>query len=358
MNDKTQLRRIAKLGIKHFETVEDVERMQKDMLRRLERSSVDPDHYAGLANCRLDYCGRVNCLEACCFGMCRRRLTAISAIHDLLQKCNPPLYEARIARGVWVRPFGKLLEASIEAAKQLSRRALDSLHDTRIVAVGAFKVAPAVPPLDDDERWRCEIHQIVAGVKKEDLERIFSARRDRGEIRSTQGKVLNHLMITEIHELGPTISEVIRQDLRGWRHPWQDELDPARPTKAQRREFYSWLIGLSPDARIIRYGCDQYFRKLEKKPRPIRAKVHKKRPYPYWLQRYFFGSHSRHQMDDERAAQKSLLRQRGVPYDRGPKGRAGPKVRTDPEKLRQYLFDEKPGSKPDSKRRRWRYIDL
>ena len=241
----------------------------------------------------LDYCGRVNCLEACCFGMCRRRLTAISAIHDLLQKCNPPLYEVRIARGVWVRPFGKLLEASIEAAKQLSRRALDSLHDTKIVAVGAFKVAPAVPPLDDDERWRCEIHQLVAGVKKEDLEQIFSARRDRGEIRSTQGKVLNHLMITEIHELGPTISEVIRQDIRGWRHPWQDELDPARPTKAQRREFYSWLIGLSPDARIFRYGCDQYFRKLEKKPRPIRAKVHKKRPYPYWLQRYLFGSHSR-----------------------------------------------------------------
>ena len=227
------------------------------------------------------------------------------------------------------------------------------------MAVGAFKVAPT-GVLHGWKRWRCEIHQIVAGVQQEDFDRIFYTQHDRGELRTKRkpSDIPNLVRISEITELGPTISEVIRQDLRGWRHPWQDELDPARPTKAQRREFYAWLLGLDPDARIIRYGCDQYFRKLEKKPRPIRAKVHKKRPYPYWLQRYFFGSHRRDQMDDERAAQKSLIQQRGVPDDRGPKGRAGPKVRTDPEKLRQYLFDEKPGSKPNSKRRRWRYIDI
>ena len=85
MNQKAQLRRIVKLGINHFESIGDVGRMQKDMLRRLQGSSVDRDHYAGLANCRLDYCGRVNCLEACRFGTCRRRLTAIPAIYDLLK---------------------------------------------------------------------------------------------------------------------------------------------------------------------------------------------------------------------------------------------------------------------------------
>jgi hypothetical protein len=344
MDMEKQLRRITKLGINDFETAGDVERMQKDMLRRLERSSVDPDHYAGLANCRLDYCGRVNCLEACCFGACRRRLAAILAIYKLLQKCDPPLCEVRTARGVWVRPFGKLQEASIEAAKQLNRRALDSLHDTRIVAVGAFKVAPAVPPLDDDERWRCEIHQLVAGVKKEDLERIFSTRRDRGEIRGTQGKVLNHLMITEIHELGPTISEVIRQDLRGWRHPWHDGLDPAHPTKLQRREFYNWLIGLNPDARIIRYGCDQYFRKLEKKLRLIRAKVRKKRPYPSWLEPFWFGSDTREGMGlDEK--ERRAYRANYQPID------TVERTVTDREEIRKWIMDEKPGSK----RRRARY---
>ena len=317
------------------------------MLRRLKESSVDSDHYAGLANCRLDYCGRVNCLEACRFGACRRRLAAISAIYELLQKCNPPLYEVRIIRGVWARSFGKLQEASIEAAKQLNRRALDSLHDTRIVAVGTFKAAPA-GVVHGWKRWITEIHQIVAGVQQEDLDRIFYTQHDRGEVRTKrkQSDIPNMVRVSEITDLGPTISELLRQDPRGWRHPWQDELDPARPTKAQRREFYAWLIGLSPDARIIRYGCDQHFNKLEKKSRPIRAKVRKKRPHPYWLERYMFGTHSRDQMDDERASQKSILQQRGVPDDRGPKGRAGPKVRTNPEKLRQYLFDEKPGSKP------------
>jgi hypothetical protein len=339
VNEKAQLRRMAKLGVTDFETAEDVERMQKDMLRRLAGSSADPDHYAGLANCRLDYCGRVNCLEACCFGSCRRRLAAIPAIYDLLQKCNTPLFEVRIGRGVWVRPFGKLQEASIEAARQLSRRALDTLYDYRIVAVGTFKVAPAVPPLDHDERWRCEIHQIVSGVKKEDLERIFSTRRDRGEVRSTAGKLLNHLRVTELDKLGPTISEVLRLDLRGWRHPWQDELDPARPTKAQRQEFYGWLLGLDPDARIIRYGCDQYFRKLEKKPRPIRAKVRKTRPYPSWLAPFWFGSRTREGMDLDEKERRAC--HAGYRPETAPVGRTV----TDREEIRKWMMDEKPGSK-------------
>ena len=38
MNEKQQLRQIAKLGIEDFETLEDVERMQSDMLRRLHKS--------------------------------------------------------------------------------------------------------------------------------------------------------------------------------------------------------------------------------------------------------------------------------------------------------------------------------
>jgi hypothetical protein len=355
VNEKIQLKRLAKLGINHFESIGDVERMQKDMLRRLQGSSVDPDHYAGLANCRLDYCGRVNCLEVCCFGTCRRRLTAIPAICDLLQKCNPPLYEVRIIRGVWARPYGKLQEASIEAAKQLNRRALDTLHDTRIVAVGTFKVAPT-GIVQGWKRWICEIHQIVAGVQQEDFDRIFLTQHDRGELRTKrkQSDIPNMVRVRKITKLGPTISKVLRQDLRGWRYPWQDEISPQRPTKAQRREFYSWLIGLSPDARIIRYGCDQHFHKLEKKSRPIRAKVRKKRPYPHWLEPYMFGTHSRDQMDDERSLQKYAEEGRRN-YQEIPQG--GRRV-TDPEEIRKYIMDEKPGTKPKSKRRRSPYIDL
>jgi hypothetical protein len=103
-----------------------------------------------------------------------------------------------------------------------------------------------------------------------------------------------------------------------------------RAVKAQRREFYRWLLGLSPGARIIRYGCDRYFNKLEKRSRPIRAKIKKKRPYPYWLQHYFFGSFEREQRDSQRAKERYLNELRGV-YDDGTRRGSGGTVRMERE---------------------------
>jgi hypothetical protein len=341
MNTQKQLRRIAKLGIGNFETVADVERLQGDLLQRLERSSIDPDRYNGLADCTLSCCGREECMAACCFGNFRRRLRQVPAALRLLENARPPFHEVRIIRGVWSRPFGKLRKSSIAAAKQLNRRVLDALYDNKIVAVGSFKVAPAGLP-HGYESWMCEIHQIVAGVQKHDLERIFYTQHDRGELRTKrkQNEIPNMVRVQKVTEFGPAISEVLRQDLRGWRHPWRDEIAPPRPTKAQRREFYRWLLGLTPDARIIRYGCDRYFNKLEKRARPIRPKVKKKRPYPYWLQRHFFGSFEREQRDSQRAKERYLNELRGVYDDGARRQRSGGTVRMDdPEKLRKYYDD-------------------
>ena len=297
MSAQDQLRRMAKLGIPNFETIKKVRRLQADMLARLERSSVDPDRYAGLDDCRADYCGRVNCLEACPFGALRRRLRQVPAAFRLLEDARPPFHEVRIIRGVWSRPFGKLKESSMAAAKQLNRRALDSLYNHKLIAVGTFKASPA-PPYEGD-RWICEIHQIVAGASKEELDRAFSTVHDRGDLRSImkEGDVPNVLMVKEVKALGPAISKVLRRDLQGWEQPFRTEILPSRPRKAQRREFYRWLLGLTPDARMIRYGCDRYLNKLEKQPRVLQPKVPKKRPYPYWLQRYQFGTYERDQMD-------------------------------------------------------------
>ena len=149
MNEKAQLRRITKLGINDFETAGDVGRMQKDMLRRLKRSSVDPDHYAGLANCRLDYCGRVNCLRRVALARAAAGWRQFWRSTSFCKNATHRYTRFALARGVWARPFGKLQEASIEAAKQLSRRALDTLYDNRIVAVGAFKVSAGCTCSDD-----------------------------------------------------------------------------------------------------------------------------------------------------------------------------------------------------------------
>ena len=219
MKIQKHLRRIAKLGIANFETVADVERRQRDLLQRLERSAIDPDRYEGLADCSVSSCGRKECMEACFFGTFRRRLRQVPAAMRLLKDAPPPFHEVRILRGVWSRPFGKLRKSSIAGAKQLNCRALDALYDNRIVAVGSFKVAPA-GPLHGYESWICEIHQVVAGVQQEDLERIFYTQHDRGELRTNrkQSEIPNMVKVRKISELGPAISEVLRQDLTGWRH--------------------------------------------------------------------------------------------------------------------------------------------
>src|SRR5450759_2560282 len=94
-----QVRRLAKLGIMDFETGAATERLQNDMLRRLERVLFDPGRLAGLEHCNERQCARRKCSEVCQFGTRRRRLTDILAAHHLLRKSPGPLYEVRIGRG-------------------------------------------------------------------------------------------------------------------------------------------------------------------------------------------------------------------------------------------------------------------
>jgi hypothetical protein len=281
MDEEKQLRRIAKLGISGFETLEQVQRRQSRMLKLLRHSSVDPNWYAGLDSCRLDYCGRVNCLEACPFGARRRRLNDIPAIDHLLRNSKRPLCEVRFVRGPWVVPSRSLDHAPLDAAKKLNSRSLDKLFIPTLVAVGVFKVS--VEQLYDRYQWIYEVHEIVAGAEKDALEKALSSNRCGLGMSSK-------LWVQEVSDLGQTISKVFRCDLETWRNPLWKEDEVTEPTKAQRRQFYKWLFDLRPGARLIRYGCDQHFNKLEKGPRTFRATVRKPRPYPYHLKRYMFGA--------------------------------------------------------------------
>jgi hypothetical protein len=281
MDEEKQLRRIAKLGISGFESIKQVRRVQRDMLDRIAGSSLDPNRYAGLGDCRADYCGRVNCLEACWFGARRRRLNDIPAIYDLLRNSKGPLYEVRFVRGIWVGPSRQLSHAPLSAAKKLNSRSLDKLFIPTLVAVGVFKVS--VEQLYDGYQWIYEVHEIVAGAEKDALEKALSSNRCGSGMSSK-------LWVQEVSDLGQTISKVFRCDLEPWRNPLWKEDEVTEPTKAQRRQFYKWLFDLRPGARLIRYGCDQHFNKLEKGPRTYRATVRKPRPYPYHLKQYMFGA--------------------------------------------------------------------
>ena len=167
------------------------------------------------------------------------------------------------------------------AAKQLNRRALDSMYNPELVAAGTFKVSLAPEYLEP--HWICEIHEIVAGARKDDLEKAFC-------INETREKYDSSVGITKVENIGQTISEVLKADLQGWQHPLWPDGSPAKPKKAHREEFYQWLLSLSFGERMIRYGCDRYLNPLKKKPRLVRAKIHKPRPYPTWLIPRMFGN--------------------------------------------------------------------
>jgi len=278
--DQKQVSRLAKLNIADFETVVETEQAQSDLLRRLAQTSVKPSEYLGLMNCDYDRCGKDQCLEGCAFGSRGRRLYEILATHRLLKKAKGPVFEVRIVRGVWTRPFGALHKASIAAAKQLNRRALDGLNDPKIVAVGTFKVS--VAPEYMGELWLCEIHQLVTGASEEDLQRVFCS------TKPVRGSV-NFDRVREVDNLGQTISNVLKRNLQGWQHPYLEAGTVARPKKAQRVEYYQWAFSLKLGVRMIRYGCDRYFNQLQKQERPLHLKPKKKRPYPVWLRRFMFG---------------------------------------------------------------------
>jgi hypothetical protein len=198
-----------------------------------------------------------------------------------MRKEPGPFYEVWIARATWQRPFEALQRASIPAAKQLNRRALDNLYSRDVVAVGMFKVS--VAPASWGPKWVCYIHLLISGTSKENIEKVFLTQR------SLPGQH-NTVWIKEVENLGQSIANVLSPRLREWGLPSSDPGE-LRPKNVQRTEYYSWLFRLPAGVRIVRYGCDRYFHKLSKEPRLYRPKIRKKRPYPVWLQPYMFGSH-------------------------------------------------------------------
>jgi hypothetical protein len=271
-SEKQRLRRLAKLGASNFETTEQAQSQQDDLLRRLDRAGIDPGHYVGLDDCGQNGCGRMKCAEACWFGTRTRRMTEIPAVHKLFARAAGPVHVVRIVRGVWERPINSLNRVSIAAAKQLNRRALDSLYNADIVAVGMFKMSISLE--NGGPRWIPEIYEIVAGPTRDELYAAFRNRRPGN---------LDFTGVEPVKTLGDAISDVLRRDLEGGRG--------FRPKKSHRDEFYSWLVRLPVGERIIRYGCDLYFNKLTKRPRQRLVKLPKKRPYPHWLQPHMYGNH-------------------------------------------------------------------
>jgi hypothetical protein len=261
-----------------------------------------PTRYKGMDDCSLNHCGRRKCSDACRFGAYRRKLKSIPAIYWLFAEHDGPLCEVRFTRTVWSQSFGDL-QPSLVAVKKLNRRALDSLYNPGLVAVGTVKVSVA------NGAYVCEIHQIVAGAEQDDLKRVF--------VPSEKVEAMGDFWTKEVENLGEVINDVLDHGLRRWKNPRQREsanevpeaakstgwssvspatfsVDPAAPSSANKvcwPEYYAWRLGLTYDACMIRYGCDRYFNALHKAQRTRVIKVPKRRFGAWQLERYRYGTH-------------------------------------------------------------------
>jgi hypothetical protein len=306
MTDKNQIRRLAKLDVSHFETPGEVQRRQHDLIARLKPNAWFRNKSNALARCTADHCGSAKCVEVCAFADWRRRLEEIPAAYRLLKKATGPVHEVRVTRGVWARPIGDLHKVSIVAAKELNRRALNTVHIPELVAFGTFKVSLA--PKYVEPHWICELHEIVTDAEKRDLEKAFL-------VRETREKYDSYVRITEVGNIGQAVIDVLKADLRGWQHPFWPDGSPAKPRRMHREEFYRWQLSLSFGERMIRYGCDRYFNRLNKKPRTIRPKVCKPRPYPTWLIPHMFGNRQQPLRGFTKDEQRGLPDPRATPLD-------------------------------------------
>jgi hypothetical protein len=264
-----------------FESEDDVARLQHELLKFLKRTGVHDDLCAQVFTCGLHYCGADRCIEACWFGTRQRRLWEISRACRLFCHLGEPVFEVRISRAAWAQPMGLLRFAKLTWAKIFLRRALDNLYQPDIVAVGMLK--PYIAGDGQRRYWRCEIHCLVAGADKDDLQKAIPKEKDHTEFDIIDSRIM------PVANLGQAVSRVLKRDLQVWQHPWHANLSGATPSKAERMEFNDWLLGLPLNARLFRYGCNASFQKLPKQPRQIR--VRKKRPNPYWLEPWQYGNH-------------------------------------------------------------------
>jgi hypothetical protein len=265
-----------RLDISELQSIQHVEAMQKEMLQLLKQSHVDPISYVGLEYCRPDRCARLNCSEACWFGTLRRRIPEVLAIRRLMEQQDGALHKIVVLKPAWGCPYGWLHYIKPSISRAETTRIFNCMCSMRVVGVGTVEIIPAG---FGDKRYFCEIHAIVGGAPRQQIELGFSFV-DEGQL--TVG-------ITEITDLDAAIDEVMGPNLMKPR----DE-EPPGPTELT--EFYTWLANMQVGARLFRYGCDQNFelttdRKIRwptpKKDRSGRRrkryyKFPKRKPYRPW----------------------------------------------------------------------------
>jgi hypothetical protein len=152
------------------------------------------------------------------------------------------------------------------------------LQHPELIAVGMFKLGLAIEP--DTWYWVGEIHQIVAGAEAAELKNAFTGKAYKYGFQGVKSLV----QVREVTKLGPTVDNIFKRELRVWRkigsedwkpgdkwpptvqswQMWESELSGCPPDQTCWTEYCRWLLHLQVGVRLIRYGCDKYFDRVEK----------------------------------------------------------------------------------------------
>jgi hypothetical protein len=244
-------------------------RLREDIELRLERRSGDRRVARLVSACSSDDCN--DCGDVCPRKAARWRRQNLPAIQALFSASSSmTVWHVQLTHELWARKPGDLSSASHEAIEKYLRRALDELRQPAIVAVGVIDAWYGW------QQWELGAEFLVAGPSKSELFDAFS-----------KGVTLE---IKKVTDAGEAASAVLVAAHRAKLLPPLDALEPA-PKPRHRGEYYAWLASCPARSRLFRYGCDRYYSRLTKEPRPPKNKVKKGHPYPYWLENFMFGNH-------------------------------------------------------------------
>jgi hypothetical protein len=224
-----------------------------------------------IAYCERDECTR--CGDACPVRATWWRRDNSPALSRLfVGGVRTSVQEFELRRTSWVQDKGHLADTSLIAVSKTLRRALDSLREPSLVAVGIIDAQWGLG------KWHVGARVFVAVSPDVNLYRAFD---------HTKG-IAGPLVVLPVPDVGVALKRLFRDAQVAKCTPWSDE---ALPKRSLRGEYYAWLAGLEPNARVFRYGCDRYFNKMKKTLRPIELKPKKRHPNPWWLEIYRYGNH-------------------------------------------------------------------
>jgi hypothetical protein len=249
------LKTIRQLGLSDFESLNDCQLRQTEMLDRLEQKGYDALGRDFVTECSRDYCAADYCSEGCHFATRFRRIYGIYSAYKIFANHPGPFFDVSLVHPRWEKIPGTLETLNIAAARQWNYRRLRSLDATHVIAIGMFEVS-LNRELDGSTHWGGEIHQVVAGAEKKDLSNAFKIEKRYREQRPSA----RLLVVTEAENLIRRIAYSQKRFVEERRaYISASTSRQARrhlpPKAADWAEHDAWLLGLPLGARTIAFGC-------------------------------------------------------------------------------------------------------